>query len=285
MMRFSLIMCTIGRIKEVEEFIKHLDCQTHPDFELIIVDQNDDDRLTPILRPYEEKFPILHLRSKKGLSRARNVGLKHVTGDIVAFPDDDCWYPPDLLEKVATFFEEHPGIDGLTGRAVNIDGTPSSGRWDLDSGIIDRFNVWTRGISFSIFLRSYIIEDIGDFDEMLGVGSQTPWGSGEETDYLLRILKKGYKLYYYPMLTVYHPQPIQYYDHKAMHRARLYAQGMGRVLRKHSYPFWFVAYYWLRSWAGVLLSLIKGDIHKAKYYWVTLKGRIWGWLNYKSLEM
>jgi len=103
--------------------------QTYANFELIVVDQNDDDRLVPILKDYKEKFSILHLRSKKGLSRARNVGLRYVSGDIVAFPDDDCWYPPDLLERVANFFEEHPGVDGLTGRSVDENGESSSGRF------------------------------------------------------------------------------------------------------------------------------------------------------------
>ena len=41
------------------------------------------------------------LRSARGLSRARNAGLAHVEADLVAFPDDDCVYPPGLLERVA----------------------------------------------------------------------------------------------------------------------------------------------------------------------------------------
>ena len=41
------------------------------------------------------------VESARGLSRARNAGLRMIAGDIVSFPDDDCWYPPDLLQRVA----------------------------------------------------------------------------------------------------------------------------------------------------------------------------------------
>jgi len=277
-LKFSLILATVGRTEELKKFLEHLNMQTYTNFELIVVDQNDDGRLVPILKDYKERFSILHLRSERGLSRARNVGLRYASGDIVAFPDDDCWYPPDLLEKVAKFLEEHPGVDGLTGRSVDENGESSSGRWDYDAGLINRFNVWKRGISISIFLKTKIIEIIDGFDEMLGVGAHTPWGSGEETDYLLCALEEGYKIYYDPTIAVYHPHSTVYCNN-AIKRARLYAQGMGCVLRKHNYPFWFVLYQFLRPVGGILLSLLQGEFKKITYYYNVLSGRVRGWLS------
>jgi hypothetical protein len=112
---------------------------------------------------------------------------------------------------------------------VDENGESSSGRWDYDAGLINRFNVWKRGVSISVFLKSKIIEIIGGFDEMLGVGAYIPCGSGEETDYLLRTLEEA----------VYHPH-FTVYCNNAIKRARLYAQGMGCVLQKHNYPFCLV---------------------------------------------
>ncbi len=43
----------------------------------------------------------MRLRSPRGLSRARNEALPRLEADVVAFPDDDCEYPDDLLERVA----------------------------------------------------------------------------------------------------------------------------------------------------------------------------------------
>ena len=99
-MRFSLVLATVGRTEELNRFFASLDYATHRNFEVILVDQNPDDRLNSVLDHYDGRFPALHLRSERGLSRARNVGLRRVTGDVVAFPDDDCWYPPNLLNQV-----------------------------------------------------------------------------------------------------------------------------------------------------------------------------------------
>ncbi|MPN49512.1 hypothetical protein SDC9_197133 [bioreactor metagenome] len=70
-----------------------------------MVDQNPDDRLLPILGDYENLFPVRRFRSAPGLSRARNVGLEQITGEVIAFPDDDCTYPPGILRSVADAFD------------------------------------------------------------------------------------------------------------------------------------------------------------------------------------
>jgi len=277
-MRFSLIMATVGRTDEVKRFLEHLDRQTYRDFELIVVDQNPDDRLAPILEAYKNRFPISHLRSERGLSRARNVGLKHISGDIVAFPDDDCWYPPDLLERVVRFFEERPDLDGLTGRAVCEQGTNALLNFPTRQALINRFNILKRSVSFSIFLRAEVVNEIGKFDEFLGVGAGTPWGAGEEVDYLLRAIEAGFKVYYDPSITVFHPQRIATYDERVISRVRSYARGGGRVLRKHHYPLWFVLYLWLRSAGGICLSLLTLRIGKARYHFSNLLGSIEGWM-------
>jgi Glycosyl transferase family 2 len=49
-----------------------------------------DDRLDSALAQYRSLFPIVHLRSQKGLSRARNEALAFAQGEILCFPDDDC---------------------------------------------------------------------------------------------------------------------------------------------------------------------------------------------------
>jgi hypothetical protein len=53
----------------------------------------------------------------------------------VAFPDDDCWYEKDLLEKVVVLFTEHPDIDVISGRTVRPDGQNSLGKFDKHSGL------------------------------------------------------------------------------------------------------------------------------------------------------
>ena len=276
-MRFSLVLATVGRVSELEHLLQSLDAQTYRNFELIVVDQNPDNRLVPILERYKRKVAIVHLHSTPGLSRARNVGLQHVTGDVVAFPDDDCWYPKDLLERVKLFFEKRPQYDALTGRPAGPDGKTAVGRFDLRPGEVTKYNIWRRSTSITLFLRRSVISAVGEFDESLGAGSGTPWGAAEDIDYPLRALSYGFKIYYDPTLVVHHPEPIMKYRADYLQRVMSYSAGMGRVLRKHKYPLWFVCYQWLRPLGGVLISLLVGRLKKARYHWAVLKGRVMGW--------
>lgn len=279
-MKFSLVLPTIHRTEELKRFLFHLEKQTYRNFELIIVDQNNDNRLEPILSAYKDFFPIIHLRSEKGLSRARNVGLKKISGDIVAFPDDDCWYPADLLERVCVFLKKHPDIAGYTGKSVDENNCPSINRWSRNSGKYKPNQVWTRATSFTIFLRKFVIDQIGDFDESLGVGSGTPWGSAEEVDYLIRVLHNGLTLYYDPGVTIYHPQPVLGYDKKSIERASSYGGGMGRVLRKHRFSTAYSFYHILvRPFGGMMIALLLFNYNKYLYHWVVLKSRMKGWLS------
>jgi len=281
-MKFSLIMATVSRIREVKRFLEHLDKQTYRDFELIVVDQNSDKRLVPILQDFQERFPILHLKSERGLSRARNVGLKHIRSEIVAFPDDDCWYPENLLDSVVRFFEQNPNVDGLTGRSVDEEGKPSGGRWDTVAGLVNPFNIWRREVSITIFLKKHVVERVGFFDEELGVGAGTLWGSSEETDYLLRALELGFRIYYNPNLIVYHPQQVKQYNSQAFNRAYSYGAGISRVLKKHRYPLWFVMYEWARSIGGGFISLLMGRLGKARHHLSAFHGKVVGWSHERS---
>ena len=282
MMRFSLVLATIGRIREVERFLKSLEAQAYREFELIVVDQNEDERLSPILATYRERFSLLHLRSEPGLSRARNAGLLYITGDVVTFPDDDCWYSPEILELIARFFSDRPELDGFSGRIVDEQGRSGIAKWfDKQPGMLSRFNAWKRVTSVTLFLRRSVIEEVGEFDRALGVGSGTDWAAGEDTDYALRAIEAGFKIYYRPDIRVFHPSPSGHngYDYlKLADRAYRYGVAMGQVWRKHDYPLWFVGYYLLRPVGGAILSLVRGHKNKAHYHLSAFRGRLRGWL-------
>lgn len=272
-MYFTLIMATIERTQEISRFLAKLDAQTHQDFELIVVDQNPDDRLIEVFKPYQGKFPIVHLRSTKGVSRARNVGIKAAKGEIIAFPDDDCWYPENLLEKVRDRLNEHPNWDALSVT------TAESNYWDKNSGIVNQFNVWKRVIEYSIFLRRDLVLKVGNLDEVLGVGSGTPYWAGEITDYMLRTLKAGYCVYYEPSLEVHHPGPIQIKPSSgfSVTKSYHYAMGKGRVLRKSNTPIWFFGYQCGKPLVNLMLGLIQQNPEKQQMSLAVFQGIVKGW--------
>jgi glycosyltransferase involved in cell wall biosynthesis len=276
-MKFSLVLATIGRVNEVERFLQSLDSQTWKDFELLLVDQNTDGQLDELVKNYQACFSLSHLHSAPGLSRARNVGLQSISGDIIAFPDDDCWYPQSLLEQVAGLFQGHLEWDGVTGIARNEEGGLSRFHWDGESGPVTKWNVWKRGVSISIFLRRKVIEAVGGFDERLGLGAGTPWGSGEETDYLLRADEEKMVIMYRPDLVVHHEDHLLTYGADDAIKARLYGGGMGFVMRKHHYPINWVLAELGRPLAIALISFITIQWQRSKYFLSVLAGRLNGY--------
>lgn len=226
---FSLIVPTINRTTELERLLGSLEAQEEP-FQVIIVDQNADDRLAPIIRHFRTKFDITHiLSSLRGAARARNLGLEAAAGDIITFPDDDCWYPRDLLREVRELFLHSPAFGGFSVRGIDADGRDAGLRWSKRPAGINRRNIWRTSTEWSMFLSKGAVDGVR-FNDELGVGADTPWGAGEGTDFLLRILGRGYSIQYEPRLFVHHPS-----DPRPEWVALNYARGLGRVLRLNGY--------------------------------------------------
>ena len=274
---FDLVVATVGRTDELARFFGSLAAQDYTATRLLVVDQNEDDRLEPILA--SSPVEAVHLRSSPGLSRARNAALGHVQADVVAFPDDDCVYPPGLLRRLGERFAERSELDGLTGRAIGFDGNVSSS-WRADPAPLRREDLWNRAISFTIFVRRPVVEAVGSFDEQLGLGSDTPWHSAEEIDYLIRALDGGARIEYDPELVVQHDlrenTPVVGLRDGA---------SIGYLLRKHRYRPRVVGRMLVRPVGGALAALLRLDRGRARYQLATLRGRLRGYLGARSSKI
>jgi glycosyltransferase involved in cell wall biosynthesis len=272
-MRFSLIMATVGRTVEVREFIGALQKQIFTDFELIVVDQNGDDRLVDLCREFSTSFPVHHYRSPvRRNAHARNLGIAYAQGEIVAFPDDDCVYPPDLLQSVDEAFRREPRLNILTGASVCPTGERSSGRWFTTAGPISQANVWTSVIEFNLFVQAGLLRALRGFDENLGLGS--PFGSCEGPDLVLRGMAGGARAVFDPSKKAIHPEKVL--TPVAVARAFDYGAGMGYVMRKHRVKPSVYLTYFIRPFGGFLLNVAKLKPSAARYYWNSLRGRLCG---------
>jgi len=284
-LRFSLVLATVDRTEDVERFLASLEAQTYRDFELIVVDQNPDSRLKPLLEAYNRNFSIHHIHTPqaRGASQARNAGLQKIRGSVVTCPDDDCWYPARLLEQVAGFLREHPDIDGISGRiSSNPDLLEEVNPKPTDPQCFIKTPLQALHVPgmVGLFLRAPVVESVGRFDETLGPGAGTPWGSGEDTDYHLRILKAGFDLYSDRDVVVFHPEVHGYYsDGQDLDRTYRYGAGRARVWKRHNLPLWYFAYEVTRSFGGVVLSLLKARINKARWHWGAFRGKLRGWFS------
>lgn len=270
----DLVVATVDREAELARLLDSLDAQTYRRFRVLVADQNEDDR---VLRVCEGRsFAVERLSAPRGLSRARNEALGRLSGDLVAFPDDDCRYPPRLLEAAVDRFTANPGWDGVTGRTVDADGLPLAGSWDAEGGPLNLGNVWFRGVSCTIFLRTALVRRLGEFDPRLGLGSGRGSASGEETEYLVRAVRRGATIVYDPSLQVEH-DPYAYDDAALAAIGLRDGLSLGYILRKHSFPPTEVARRLLRPAGGALLWLVRGDRRRARFHAATFRGRILGY--------
>jgi GT2 family glycosyltransferase len=270
---FDLVVATVGRTDELARFLDSLAAQEYAAVRAIVVDQNEDGRLDEVVA--ERPLRIDRIRGPLGLSRARNAGLALVDADIVAFPDDDCVYPPGLLARVAERLGPGSALGGLTGRAADASGA-SGASWKSEGAILTDDNLWNRAISFTIFLRRGVVETVGSFDEALGLGSSRPWSSGEEIDYLIRAVRAGESLEYDPSLVVTHD--VRADDARTGARD---GASVGYLLRKHGYPLRVVVRMLARPLGGAVVSLLRLDGAGATYYLATFRGRVRGYRDAK----
>jgi glycosyltransferase involved in cell wall biosynthesis len=270
----SLMVATINRVSELDRLLASLDSQTYRDFEVIIIDQNPDERVTPVLRRHGG-LTMRHLQWERGISRARNAGLRVATGEIICFPDDDCWYPASLLESVSGWLERNPDFDAVFTTMRSADNQPVGPRWPPGPCLVTKTNLWTSTIACTAFLRGAVTDSVGYFREDIGVGADTPYQSGEESDYFLRALAMGFRMWYEPSLWVGHP------DLHSLERLQRtsypYALASGYVMRIHGYSWGHLTQQLVRSLGGAAFSLCKGDMMRAQTYVMRAAGQLRGY--------
>lgn len=231
----SIVICTVGTNPLLTAAVRAALAQEHEDFEVLVVDnapaRGGTRRLLegvedPRVRIVEEPLP--------GLSRARNRGVLHARGEVIAFTDDDAvtdvgWLP-ELLDVLAS----DPGgeVGGVTGIALPAElrhrsqrffesrgGFPKDLRplvWSLghvspritafgeqgEGGPLHPLTTARVGAGVSMAFRREVLEVVGPFDPALGAG--TPTLGGEDMDIFARVLRGGWAIVHTPDAVLFH---------------------------------------------------------------------------------
>ena len=283
----DLVVPTVGRTAEVERYLTSLAEQTwQGEVRVLIVDQNPDDRLGPIVERLQDRIAVVHLRSEPGVSRACNVGFRHSTAAVVGRADDDCWYPADALERVAEAFEVHSDWDAICGITCDESGRPTQLRWDAAAGVVTRGNVFRRALGATLFLRRPLVEALGDWDESYGPRAYpdgTIRGGSEDGEYLLRILARRFTLGYEPAIRVFHAdfRPAVS-DRAATNKAYFYGLDHTRLLKQYGYPWWYPGWRSAQLAAASAIFLLQGEPGRARFYAAMARGRLAGTLVHRK---
>jgi len=206
------------------------------DFELLIVDQSDDDATKRALAVYADDRRFRYIRSSsRGASAARNVGVEQSTAPIIAFTDDDCRVSTDWLQQISSLFEREPKAalvfgkvsipEELKGRGFAADFEPHQRAYCHELPPVHL--AWGLGANMSA--RRSLFERLGTFDPLLGPGS--PFRAGEESDLAIRALAAGYKVVNAAEIAVLHLGVRE--GDEASKLMRGYGRAMGATLTKH----------------------------------------------------
>ena len=276
--KLSLVVSTLGRSHELEQMLESLEAQSFRDFDVIIVDQNRDDRLGPVLaKPWSFPLRRIPTPTDRGLSRGRNVGWRAALGEYVLFPDDDCWYPSDLLGR-AMADADATRVDVLCGRATDENGRSINGRFRTRPQWITRSVVWSTQIEWMMFFRRDALLKLGGFDERLGVGASSRWQAAEGQDISLRALSLGLRCFYNPSLCGHHAElDLARPDEAMIRKGHGYALGMGFVLGSAGYGVPAIVYWTSRAMFNALRAAVGGNASRLRYFIVQADGRLSGW--------
>jgi glycosyltransferase involved in cell wall biosynthesis len=108
-MNVSVILCTYNRAQFLARAIRTVLAQTYSSFELIVVDDGSTDGTRELVGQFDDRRVIYVAHDKnKGLSAARNTGLKRATGQYIAFIDSDDEWEEDKLEQQMAFLADKP---------------------------------------------------------------------------------------------------------------------------------------------------------------------------------
>ena len=151
--------------------------QTHPDIEIIVVDDGSKDTSKEVLDSYGDKITAV-FQQNQGVSAARNNGAQKGTGEFIAFLDaDDVWLPEKVEKQITRFVADpalglvHVGVDEMDadGNSLLIRLEGSDGDATADMLSLGRKGVLGGGTG--LMLRRRVFDEIGGFDLRLSTSA------------------------------------------------------------------------------------------------------------------
>jgi glycosyltransferase involved in cell wall biosynthesis len=207
--KISLIVCTRNRCVSLEgclDTIRDLDYDEKA-WEFVVVDNGSTDRTADVIRAFaaSARFRVkLVFEGTPGLSRARNVGVRHASWPLIAFTDDDCYVAPDFLSQVVDAFSD-TDYGYIGGRIILHDPTdaPVTIKEDTAAEEMPPFSVVPAGFihGANLAFRREVWDAVNGFDPMFGPGAAFV---ADDVDFVARASAAGFAGAYVPGPTVRH---------------------------------------------------------------------------------
>ena len=206
--RISVIVCTTGRIEHLRRCLSSLSALDGSEpYDAIVVDNDPSHATREIAAQYATRYVTEPVR---GLSRARNAGVRATASEIVAFIDDDATADVAWLTSIAKEFDD-PRVAAVAGQVFSTRTDGDCAAFSIsERRVIDRADPhWFEIAAFggvgngpNISFRRSALLQIGGFDPRLGLGSAIP--GSDEHDVFLRLVNAGFAVVSSPLPIVVH---------------------------------------------------------------------------------
>lgn len=165
---FSVVMATYNRASCICTAIDSILCQTYRNFELVVVDDGSTDHTADMLRGHYAKelecgrIKYVHIENG-GVSKARNVGLRHVSNEWIAYLDSDNEVCESFLETFARAIVQYPSQKNFYAKLVCRNAKRQIGReFDLEELVKANY------IDLGVYVHHRdLIDETGPFDEKM----------------------------------------------------------------------------------------------------------------------
>jgi glycosyltransferase involved in cell wall biosynthesis len=104
---FSVIIPVFNRAETIQRALDSVLAQAFPPLEIIVIDDGSTDATPAILQDYGHKITVIR-QENRGVSAARNKGIKSAKGEWIALLDSDDEWLPEKLKLQAEFIQQNP---------------------------------------------------------------------------------------------------------------------------------------------------------------------------------
>lgn len=119
----SIIMPAYNAEKHIAEAVRSVLAQTYAHWELLVVDDGSTDLTATVVAGFNDPRIRLFHQPNGGIGSARNLGLRHVQGSMLAFLDADDVLPENSLKARLDLLESDPAVSIADGRMEQMDET------------------------------------------------------------------------------------------------------------------------------------------------------------------
>lgn len=180
--KVSVVIPTYNYARFISQAIDSVLEQTFKNVEIVIVDDGSTDDTREVLAGYGVQVKAV-FQQNKGVSAARNTGVKNSTGDLIAFLDaDDIWLPTKLEKQVGCFLENdsevgfvHCGIQefDVHGNILEESGNKVAEGWVANELLL--LQPVVVGPGSTTIVKREVFDKIDGFDERRILSASEDW--------------------------------------------------------------------------------------------------------------